>query len=160
MTRQESGGPRTPITSPNGPHGFPTGPSGFSSFSGGGERLVLFSFRGGKFRLFSSPEGSRGFGPAELRLELPAPSAAFDPGAIAASAEIVVTRNPGLADILAAANQRAQQDSGLSLVNGELYLRIRKPAAIDGRRTDIPSNPFAARALRPVPDRLFRGREE
>lgn len=48
----------------------------------------------------------------------------------------------------------------LSAVAGELYLRIRKPAAVGGLRADVPTNAFAARAMRPVPDRVFRGRRE
>jgi hypothetical protein len=157
MTRQDAGGPRTPITAPTGPHGFPTGWGGFSSLQNPGDRFVLFSFKNGRLRLFPLAERGPGIAPGGIRLELPPPSAAFDEGAIAASAEIVVMRNPKLATVLALART---PDSGSLPVPGELYLRVRKPAAIDGRRTDVPSNPFAARRMKPVPARLFGRREE
>jgi hypothetical protein len=116
---------------------------------GGGGALVL-SFQDGRLRII----------PVEILLELPPPAATFDEGAIAASAEIVITRNPTLSDVLALAASRMPSETGGPMVAGELYLRIRKPAAVGGRRADIPANAFAARALKPVPDRLFRGRKE
>ena len=111
---------------------------------------MLFTFQDGKLRIT----------PVEIRLELPPPAAVFDEGAVAASAEIVVTHNPTLSGVLALAASRTRSEIGGPMVAGELYLRIRKPAAVDGRRADIPANSFAARALRPVPDRLFRSRKD
>ncbi|HLN57512.1 MAG TPA: hypothetical protein VK416_03070 [Thermoanaerobaculia bacterium] len=159
MTRQDSGGPRTPITAPKGPHGFATQPGGYSSLQGGGG-FVLFSFKDGRLRLLPPPGVLELISSVEFLLELPPPSAAFDEGAVAATAEIVLTRNPTLSRALTLAMSRTPPDAGVPLVAGELYLRIRKPAAIDGRRADIPPDSFAARAMRPVPYREFRSRRD
>jgi hypothetical protein len=159
MTRQDSGGPRTPITAPKGPHGFATQPGGYSALQGGGG-FVLFSFKDGRLRLLPPPGVLELIAPVEFLLELPPPSAAFDEGAVAATAEIVLTRNPTLSRALTLAMSRTPPDDGVPLVEGELYLRIRKPAAIDGRRADIPADSFAARAMRPVPYREFRSRRD
>lgn len=158
MTRQDAGGPRAPITAPTGPNGFPTGPRGFSTSQPGGA-AILFTFQDGRFR-FSNPFEAGNATPFEIRLELPAPSAAFDEGAVAASAEIVPARNPLLLSALAIAAHRPPPGQEIPLVAGELYLRIRKPAAVGGLRTDVPPNAFAARAMRPVPDRVFHSRKE
>ena len=159
MTRQDSGGPRTPITAPKGPHGFAIQPGGYSLLQPG-NLFVLFSFKDGRVRLFPSPWAPEQMAPVEFLLELPPPSAAFDEGAVAATAEIVLTRNPTLSRALTLATSRTPPDAGVPLVAGELYLRIRKPAAIDGRRADIPADSFAARAMRPVPYREFRSRRD
>lgn len=165
MTTQDSGGPRTPITAPTGPHGFPTGPmSGFASVEPGmGGIAILFSLRGGVFRLMTPFGPIEPFGStenAEIRLELPPLVASFDEGAVAAGAEIAVSRNPTLVSALLQVSATGSPDDASSRVAGELYLRIRKPAAVGGLRADVPTNAFAARAMRPVPDRVFRGRKE
>jgi hypothetical protein len=159
MTRQDSGGPQTPVTAPKGPHGFATQPGWFSPLQPG-NLFVLFSFRDGKVRFLPPPWELERLAPVELLLELPPPSAAFDEGAVAATAEIVLTRNPTLSRALTLAVSSTPPDAGVPLVEGELYLRIHKPAAVDGRRADIPANSFAARAMRPVPYRLFRSRRD
>jgi hypothetical protein len=158
MTHQDAGGPRAPITAPTGPHGFPTGPRGFSTSQPGGA-AILFTFQDGRLRLSNPFEVDSG-APFQIRIELPALSAAFDEGAVAASAEIVPARNPRLISALATAATRAQPGLEVRPVAGELYLRIRKPAAVGGLRADVPTNVFAAWAMRPVPDRVFRGRKE
>ena len=158
MTRQEAGGPRAPITAPTGPRGFPTGPSGFSTSQTGGA-AILFTIQDGRL-YFSNPFDAQAGPRFEIRLELPPPSASFDEGAVAASAEIVPARNPGLVNALTIAATRTPRGPEGPLVAGELYLRIRKPAAVGGLRADTPPNAFAARAMRPVPDRVFRGRKE
>ena len=96
--------------------------------------------------------------PIPFRLELPSLLNHHDEGAIAASAEIVLERNPNLSGNLRLARNETLPGANDLVVPGELYLRIRKPAAIDGRRSDVPDNPFAARALRPVPAREFKPR--
>jgi hypothetical protein len=125
-----------------------------------GNLFVLFSFKDGKVRVLPPPWESEQLAPVEFLLELPPPSAAFDEGAVAATAEIVLTRNPTLSRALALAMPRTPPDAGVPLVAGELYLRIRKPAAVDGRRADIPTDSFAARAMQPVPYREFRSRRD
>ena len=156
MTSQDSGGPRAPITARTGPHGFPTGPQGFGSFQPGGAAILL-SFQDGRLRLLSPFESAGGIDAVDLRLELPPLVDAHDEGAIAATAEIVATRDLALTRRLTASPAAS---SGISLVPGDLYLRIHKPAAIHGRRADIPANAFAARALRPAPFQEFKPRKD
>jgi hypothetical protein len=141
MTRQESGGPRTAITAPKGPKGFSASP-GDSSF-------FLFSLANGRFRLVPPGQMSGPEAMTEIRLILPPPPTLRDEGAIEAAVEIVVSGNPTLSAVLARAGSRwPPGEASGPQVPGELYLRIRKPAAANGHRLDIPADAFAARSIR------------
>ena len=95
----------------------------------------------------------------DLRLELPAMIDAHDEGAIAATVEIVAVRN-SIRSSRSSATRAPARSEEISAVPGELYLRITKPASINGLRSDIPPNAFAARAMRPVPFRTFLARKD
>lgn len=84
---------------------------------------------------------------------------AHDEGAIAATAEVVAFRN-SIGPPRSSETRSPAPPEETSPVPGELYLRIHKPASIQGRRADVPANAFAARAMRPVPFRTFKPRKD
>jgi len=87
----------------------------------------------------------------DIRLILPPPPSLRDDGAIEAASEIVVSNNPTLSAVLARAGPSLPPaEASGQQVPGELYLRIRKPASVNGRRLDVPADAFAARSIRSV----------
>jgi hypothetical protein len=145
-------GQQTPITGPPG--------RGFSSFRRS-DFLFSLAVREGKLKV-AGREGRTLDAKREIRLILPPPPELRDEGAIEAASEIVVARNPVLSATLTRAISQPSTGSGSEAtpVAGDLYLRIRKPASVDGRRRDIPANPFAASPIRSVSYPQFRPRVE
>lgn len=87
----------------------------------------------------------------EVRLVLPPAPRLRDERAIDAAIEIVFATNPTLSASLSLAGSRhATAGSETGPVPGELYLRIRKPASVNGRRRDVPADAFAASPMRSV----------
>lgn len=102
----------------------------------------------GKFRLVGARGQTLG-AKTEIVLLLPPAPGLRDEGAIAAAIEIVVVRNT----ILSAALSRFGRGqpptvSAERAGPGELYLKIHKPASVNGHRQDFPADAFAASPMR------------
>jgi hypothetical protein len=125
------------------------GPPGRPSFRPG-DSLFRVSLKEGRLSLVKS-RGRPSDVETEIQLVLPPSPRLRDEGAIDAAIEIVFAKNPTLSASLSLAGSRhAAAGSEAGPVPGELYLKIRKPASVNGRRRDIPADAFAARPMRGV----------